>query len=35
MQDEEIVEVINVLTPKETQELLDKWTQEIREEQDA
>lgn len=35
MQDEEIVEVINVLTPEETQELLDKWTQEIREEQDA
>jgi len=35
MEDEEVVEVINVLTPEETQEVLDKWAEEIREEQDA
>jgi len=31
MEDEEVVEVINVLTTEETQELLDKWAEEIRE----
>jgi len=30
--EEKIVEVINVLTPEETQEVLDKWAEEIREE---
>ena len=30
-EEEEVVEVINVLTPEETQELLDKWAEEIRE----
>lgn len=29
MEEEEVVEVINVLTPEETQELLDKWAEEI------
>ena len=28
-EEEEVVEVINVLTPKEPQELLDKWAEEI------
>ena len=36
MQDEEeIVDVVNVLTPEETQEVLDKWAEEIREEKDV
>ena len=34
-EEEEIVDVVNALTPEETQELLDKWAEEIREEKDV
>ena len=29
MQEEEVVEVINVLTPEETQALLDEWATDV------